>query len=258
MNTVLLSTILLSTTIMNVEADSLPYRTPWSTTDPMRSSSISQEVGEELVLRGRDEGSMVALSIVVLGNEPYTKVRAALWQLVESHWGILEDQNNLKGAIPKAPERLAGGAQRWPPLADGLAYLWGDEQVHPLDEQQLISRPYNIVKSINGSSQVLIRVSDGRALYGHDVTIIQLMRADWAREWARGGLHGIFPLPYKEERGALGVVTSTEIGLLEKLKQAMPGLVLRYFVPDPDLFVDAEKRRLFRSEVHFATTQIQK
>ena len=74
----------------------------------------------------------------------------------------------------------------------------------------------------------------------------------------RGGLHGIFPLPYKEERGAIGVVTSTEHGLLEKLKQAMPSLALRYFIPDLDLFVDAEKRRLFRSEVHSATTQIQK
>ena len=109
-------------------------------------------------------------------------------------------------------------------LADGLAYLWDDEHVHPIDEQQLISRPYNIVKSINGSSQTLIRVSDGRALYGHDLTIIQLMRADWAR----GSLHGIFPLPYKEERGAIGVVTSTEIGLLEKLKQ--PCRVLLYVI----------------------------
>ena len=186
MSTVFLSTILLAATIMNVEADSLPYRTPSSTTDPMMSSSISQEVGEQLVLRGQDERALVANSIVVLANEPYTKVRSALWQLVEAHWGILEDQANVKGAIPKAPERLAGGAQRWPLLADGLAYLWDDEHVHPIDEQQLISRPYNIVKSINGSSQTLIRVSDGRALYGHDLTIIQLMRADWgARMGAR-------------------------------------------------------------------------
>ena len=257
MSTVLLSTIL-SAVILNVEADSLPYRTPSSTTDPMMSSSISQVMKEQLIIEYQDpKGSMVARSMVVLANAPYATVRSALWQLVQRHWGVLEDQANVNGAIPKPPERLVAGFDNWPLIGDGLAFLWDDEQVHPIAEQQLISRPYNIVKSISGSSQALIRVSDASALYGHELTIIQLMRTDRAREWARGGLHGIFPLPYKEERGAV-VVTSTEIGLLEQLKQAMPGLGLRYFIPDENIPVNAEKRRQFRSAVRSATTQIHK
>src|SRR5207244_2305365 len=118
----------------------------------------------------------------------------------------------------KLPKQLGGDARDWPVLGEGLAYLWGKGPAQVASEYQLTSQPYNRVESINGFSQVAIRVSDGTNLFGQKVTILQVSRSDHAREWARShSLHGLFPLPYKEDRASLGLVTNTEAAFIEDL-----------------------------------------
>jgi hypothetical protein len=82
---------------------------------------------------------------------------------------------------------------------------------------------------LKGFSQVVIRVSDGARLFDQPVTILQVTRTDRLWEWARE-FHGVIPLPYKEERWSVGIVTSTEITLIEDLKKHIPGLGVRYFL----------------------------
>lgn len=258
MSAVFLSAYLLAATIMNVEAESLPMYVPPPWWLPSYSyaftgaSSIPREQGETLILRSTEEEAGRALSIVVLVTAEYAKVRAALLQAVNTHWGILQQHDNVTGPIPKASSRLVGGAQEWPPLGNSLVRIAEDGKTPPVGEMEVITVPYNIVESIRGSSQTLIRVSDGKDTLSQDVTLIQLMRVDRAREWARSSFHGLFPLPYKEERGSLGVITSTEIRLLESLKTSIPGVELRYFVPDLDINVNSSKRGALRSGISTA------
>lgn len=269
MSTVLLSAYVLAATVMNVEAESLPRYTPPPWWLPSYSyaftgaSSIPRELGETLVMESIGENgerraeNLPASSIVVLVTAAYAKARAALLQTVATHWGILHQHDNVTGPIPKASSRLVGGAQEWPPLGNALVRIAGDGKIPQVIEEEVLTNPYNIVESIHGSSQTLIRVSDGKSMFGQDVTLIQLMRVDWAREWARSSFHGLFPLPYKEERGSLGVITSTEIRLLESLKTAMPGVVLRYFIPYVNLNVSPSEREALRAGISTAVEQLQ-
>lgn len=120
---------------------------------------------------------------------------------------------------------------RWPILGEGLAHLAGQRSLKTVREYQLTSQPYNQIESLNSFSQVVIRVSDGSVLFDQPVTILQVTRTDRSREWARThDFHGVIPLPYKEEWWSVGIVTSTEIALIEEVKQHIPGTSIRYFV----------------------------
>lgn len=264
MSTTFLSAYLLAA-MMNVEAESLPMYIPppWWLPEPSYAftgaSSIPRELSEKLVMERTGEEAYRALSIVVLVTAEYAKVRAALLQAVTRQWGILQQHDNVTGPIPKASPRLVGGAQEWPPLGNALVKIAGDGKIPSMMEEEVLTNPYNIVESIHGSSQTLLRVSDGAGIGEHDVTLIQLMRVDWAREWAwaQFGSHPVFPLPYKKERGSLGVVTSTEIRVLESLKTSIPGAQLRYFVPDWHINVDANEREAWWLGMGAAVEQLQ-
>ncbi|SPP64041.1 hypothetical protein [Nitrospira lenta] len=260
MSATFLSAYVLAAALMNVEAESLPMYIPppWWLPEPSYAftgaSSIPRELGEKLVMERTGEDAHRALSIVVLVTAEYAKVRAALLQTVTTQWGILQQHDNVTGPIPHKSPRLVGGAQEWPPLGESLVMITEDGKTPQLIEVEVLTNPYNIVESIHGSSQTLMRVSDGKGIWGHDLTLIQLMRVDRALEWAwaQFGSHPVFPLPYKKERGSLGGVTSTEIRLLESLKTSIPGVELRYFVPDLDINVNSSKRGALRSGISTA------
>jgi hypothetical protein len=262
MSMTLASTLLFAVTVMNVEADALPYYDPPSPWWPSysyaftRGSSILREQGEKLLVMNGEPPVYGTQSVIALVNGKYGKVRDTLRDLVKERWGILTEEDNSLRLISKpSPDIIIRDALDWPMLGEGLGRLRENGALLPISEYQLTSQPYNKVRWINGRSQVVIRVSDGAPVFDTDVTILQVSRTDWAWEWARSSFHGIMPLPWKEYRAAMGIVTSTEIALIEDLKKFMPGLTIRYLVTDGFMFVDDRYGKIIRPKMQEAIEQ---
>lgn len=91
----LLSAIVLSTALMNVEADSLPYLdppSPWWPSYPYAFSggnSILREQGERLLLRETEPSGYRTYATIALVNSEYERVRDALRELVKERWGVI-------------------------------------------------------------------------------------------------------------------------------------------------------------------------
>jgi hypothetical protein len=255
MISILASAILIAAAVLNVEADFLPYYDPPSPWVPSYSyafkgaSSILREQGERLLLTDSDSPHR-ATYVIVLINRRFDEVYSELRSLVRERWGISEEHNNARGRIPTAPGQIVRADLEWPILGEGLSFLQASESAITARECQLISQRYNNVASLNGYSQAVIRVSDGAEVFQSSVTILQLTRSDWSQEWVRSGFHGLFPLPYKEERRSLGVVTSSEIALIEELKEDHPRTTIRYFVlPGP---LDPKRGQLLQKKMQEA------
>ncbi len=239
MTLTLIPAAVFAATVFNIEAESLPYFDPPPAGRPSWSyaftgaGSIPRELNEKLLLFKGESHSVTADSLIALVNQEYSLILQELRGLVAETLGIAEEYDTAKESIPEPkserPPYIGYEYPPWPPLGEGLAFIRKDSQSSPPPEYELTSQPYNKLESINGFSEVRIRVSDGRQLVGRAVTILQIRRRDYSREWARVW-HLAIPLPYKEDR-AFTVVTNTEVALIEKLKKRVPGLAVRYFVP---------------------------
>ncbi|MDE3040200.1 MAG: hypothetical protein KGJ82_06445 [Nitrospirota bacterium] len=170
------------------------------------------------------------MEVSMKSGEGHGEVYKELRKLVQERWGILEEFDNSQNPIPQPSDNIVRSDLDWPILGEGLSRLDTNRSFICPQEYQLTSRAYNQVTSINGHSQVVIRVTDAAGLLGSEAAILELTRSDWAREWARSSFHGLFPLPYKEDRASLGVVTSTEVTLIEDLKSRHLGTEIHYFV----------------------------
>lgn len=197
------------------------------------SGSIPLELGEKLLTK--ETHALGADSLVVVVNQEYAIIREQIRALVVDRHGIAEEHDTEAGPIPKPKEEQPPyqGIEYpfWPLLGDGLAVF--NDLAKPVSlpkEYELTSRPYNRIESVEGYSQLRIRVTDGNGLLGKQVTLLQIRRRDYSKERAR--LHHALPipLPYREYL-AFTVVTDTEVNIVENLKWRVPGVVIRYWVP---------------------------
>jgi hypothetical protein len=194
------------------------------------SGSIPLELGEKLLTEASG-----ADTLIVVVNGEYSAVQEQVLRLIAQEVGIAEEQSNSSGLTGKQSEQQPSFENeyptQWPPLGVGLSIF--SDVAHHFNrprEYQLTSRPYNQLKDIEGYSEVRIRVTDGKELLGKDVTILQIGRRDYSMERAR--FHHSMPIPlWYKERHVFTVVTDTEVMLIEKLKQRIHGLVIRYIVP---------------------------
>lgn len=231
--------LLLPGALLNVDATQLSYFDPQGSDRTDLSyrrhgaGSIPRELGEKLLTQ--ETHALGADSLIVIANQEYSILQRHLRALLEERWGIAEEYDSAAGAIPKPKEErspyLGVEYPAWPPLGEGLS-VFNDiaKQDGSPREYQLTSKPYNRLESFEGYSEVRIRITDGKSLLGKDVTIFQVRRRDYSKERARLHHSIPIPLPYKEYL-AFTVVTDTEVALIEQLKQRIPGLVVRYFVP---------------------------
>ena len=197
------------------------------------SGSIPLELGEKLLTK--ETHALGADSLVVVVNQEYSSIREQIRALVADRYGIANEHDNEAGPIPRPREEQFPyqGIEYplWPPLGDGLAAF--NDLAKPVSlpkEYELTSWPYNRIESVEGYSQLRIRVTDGNGLLGKRVTIFQIRRRDYSKERAR--LHHALPipLPYREYV-AFTVVTDTEVSIVENLKLRAPGVIVRYWVP---------------------------
>src|SRR5581483_8482873 len=138
-------------------------------------------------------------------------------------------QNGEDSLIPGKPlerEPYLGWDHPWPGLGAGLSALLSDRG--RAREYEITTKPYHILDDEKGFSQLRIRISDGMALFGGNITILQLRRRDFSWEWA--SYHPLV-FPWKTPR-AHTLVTNTEVELVEELKKRNAKLATRYFAPN--------------------------
>jgi len=233
--------LLAGSPLLSFDAAELPYFNPQGSDRTSLnylyrgSGSIPRELGEKLLTQ--ETQAIGSDTLIVLVNGEYTAVQEQVRRLIAQEAGIAEEQNNSPGLTGKHPEQQPSYLEneyptKWPPLGVGLSIF--SDVAHHFNhprEYQLTSRPYNQIEAIDGYSEVRIRVTDGKELLGEDVTILQIGRRDYSMERARLHHSISIPLWYKERR-VFTVVTDTEVTLIEKLKQGIHGLTIRYFVPN--------------------------
>jgi hypothetical protein len=142
----LISAILLSTAVMNVEVDALPYLAPPSPWWPSYSyvlkggDSILREQGEKLLMNAALSEPHKIPSVIVLVNGEYEKVRDAVRGLVEARWGIVDEHEDATGHIRMTPAtREILHLEIWPTLLEGLRGISGPASTTPAREYQLTS-----------------------------------------------------------------------------------------------------------------------
>jgi hypothetical protein len=238
-STVLLMFVLAGSPVLSYDATELPYFDPQGSERTALSyrshgsGSIPRELGEKVLTEEIHEFG--AKYLIALVSREYALVQEQLRLLVRERIGVAEEYDRSAGPIPKPIEERPpySGVEYpvWPPLGEELS-LFNDlaKDVHPPQEFQLTTQPYNRLESVEGFSEARIRISDGETLLGKNVTILQINRRDYSKERARFNHAMPIPLPYKEN-SAFTVVTDTEVALIESLRQRVPGLIIRYFLP---------------------------
>ncbi|MBU6435443.1 MAG: hypothetical protein KJS98_19205, partial [Nitrospirae bacterium] len=109
-------------------------------------------------------------------GEGHGEVYKELRKLVQERWGILEEFDNSQNPIPQPSDNIVRSDLDWPILGEGLSRLDTNRSFICPQEYQLTSRAYNQVTSINGHSQVVIRVTDAAGLLGSEAAILELTR----------------------------------------------------------------------------------
>jgi hypothetical protein len=238
--------ILFAASTIYTDASSLPYFNPqgdersWWNYAWMGLGSIPRELGEK-VLRDEQASALYAVNLVILVNAEYTFVLNELRNVLSDKMGIAREMDGVHGNLGErhpwkktTRERFDGAA--WPPLGVGLvAFQSLGMRFDPPIESVLMSRPYNRTEKVTGFSELSLRISDGRGVFGKTVTVIQMTRHDSSKEWFKLGHLGLppIPLPFKVQEDR-NLVTDTEIALIEQLKNRLPtSPAVRYFVPYP-------------------------
>lgn len=230
--------------VFNVDVTGLPYFDP-----PARNRSelvyrrhgggaIPRKFREKILLH--EDKRYAADTLIVLVNRDFIAVRDALRGLIQTKMGIAEEDDNSTVPLLNDPEpqtveeghRTSWG-QSWPLLGSGFSAFEGVHFVRPPREYRVMSRSYNELKSVQGRSELRIQAAEGKELFEKDVTVLQLRRRDYSREWARDAhvFGGAIAFPWKENEKFF-LITSTEVGLMQKLRDLLPGSNFRYFIPE--------------------------
>jgi hypothetical protein len=261
--------IVLVAAALNVDAASLPYFDPQGEERTSRAyalkgaGSIPRELNEKVLLQDQS-APLSAHSLVVLVNKEYSIVVEKIHALVVEKMGIAEEHDNKSGVIPKPkdnrPPYVGTEWPPWPPLGEGLAsFSVGTESVGHPDEYQLTSQLTERLKTVSGFSEVRIRVTDAKGLLNRNVTILQIRRRDYSLDSDYSHIAGI---PLGKKKMASTLVTNSEVVLIEKLKELLPGLAIRYFVSHVDKLwppppANEEEKRVVLESMRAAAEQFE-
>lgn len=243
------SFILVAASMIHTDTSSLPYfnpqgseRSSWNYT-VMGLGSIPLELGEKVLIDEHYPELRVS-NVIILINREYKLVRDELRSLVSEKMGVAREiegsyvrLGEMHPWMKTTREHFDGAA--WPPMGEGLVGFQAlDMQFGPPIEYELMSQPYNQTDRVSGFSELYVRISDARELFGKNVTLIQLRRRDHSKEWFRlghlGFVNSAIPLPFKKYWD-FDLVTDTEVSLIEQLKKRVQNTSVLYFLPYPGL-----------------------
>ena len=225
---------ILLTALINVAASSLFLFDPKEDVKRARrvigGSAIPLEKGEKMVVYAPKNNR--ATSVVILVNSTYERVERELRNVVSEKIGIVSEGqigDRDEGIFPEKEPRPKGLLRI---LLFGRGFIEfraiGVRLAQP-KEYQLKSRKYNEVKELDGSSELRLRMTDGKVLFGKDCALIVMSRIDRSKQYLR---YYDIPLPPKQLVED-DLVTDTEIKLIENVAGRLGDVRPHYFVPYP-------------------------
>lgn len=222
---------------LNLGAMSITYFDPKENEEDFKKeiggSAILLETGEKIVLY--PQYRLRAISLVTLVGANYERTLKELRDIVSNKYGIAaqgefsEQQSDLKQSGSQIDE------PKWPygPLLGKGFVEFRKIGVHieRPKEYWIKTKRYNEIEKLSGYSELELRMTNGKAFFGKECTLIAIRRTDHSREWMRHFQLGI-PLPFKwpvEE----DVVTDSEVRLVEDLIARTGNARAQHFIPYP-------------------------
>ena len=174
-------------------------------------------------------------AVVVVINQPFEIARHEIQEIIKEKFGI-ETEEYISGDIKIVGDQAAIWDEPpdgpWPTFGDGFSrFSVLTDKFHRPQEHRIKTSQYNQREGQTSHSILDMRIADGSILIGKQYSIILMRRTDYSKEWATLGRWPI-PLPFKMARTHY-LITDTEISLIEKLIERIPGAKWLYFVPYP-------------------------
>lgn len=225
---------LLLMTLLSFTSDSLNFVDPKDNEKRARrvwgAQAIPLANGEKLLTF--DPEFNRASQVVVLINAPYDSAKKRVHEFVAKRLGIATEGEFLNqniGIFREGEPRSKGMFRK---LLFGNGFVDFENigiRVRQPKEYQIKSNRYNHVESISGTSELRLRLADGRSLFGRPCALMVVYRVDRSRQYGR---YYDIPLPLIVSVED-DLVTNTEIAFIEELASTISNVKPRYFVPYP-------------------------
>lgn len=203
------------------------------------------ETGEKVLLK---KNGYSAKSIVYLINGKYETVRDDMRKIVESKMGIASENEMVTNEYIKSLS--TGDAE-----VDSIRRREFDQldaigiRIDRFRQDKIETNKYNEIKKFRAYSLLVVKIIDGRDVFNKECTLIVMTRTDYWRDWGREHHTGLW-VPIKVSTHD-EVVTDTETGMAEELRERMGIRGLKYFIPRSQYYplTDVDMMRAIKEEV---------
>lgn len=236
MRRIILATLII-VSFLTMNAAALVYLDPKADEKEAKkhlASSLVRHTGERVLMYEGREMNLPAISVLALARGPYKEWSNALRKVLSQRFGIVSEGEAVARSArdPASADQMLHQYPDGPLLGEGFVGFQAlGVRVEQPEEYRIHTARYNQIEAISGYSELEVRLTDGRKLFGKDSTVIVLRRTDHSREWYRHFQLGI-PLPFKHDV-AEDLVTSTEIDIVDSVKHEQRDGRVEYFVPYP-------------------------
>jgi len=205
------------------------------------------ETGEKLLLK---KNGYLAESIVYLINGNYETVRDEMRKIVAGKMGIASENETVTNEYIKSLSTLTRDAE-----LESIRRREFNElntmgiKIGKFRQYKMETNKYNKIKKYSAYSVLVVKIIDGRDVFNKECTLIVMTRTDHWRDWAREHNTNIW-IPIKGW-GEKEVITNTEIGMAEELKDRIEIKDLKYFIPESKYFplLNVDMMKAIKEEV---------
>ncbi|HMS86479.1 MAG TPA: hypothetical protein PKD12_22835 [Nitrospira sp.] len=214
--------ILADVTALFAQSTPLRYFEPAEYRALSQSSSLPFRFGER-VIRAPEEGEPRPLpGLLAFVPAPYQDVRDRMRSHIRGQLGESQYSEELHNDLVEYKEDAGEDKDGFYKAREEKSrLLLESDSIHvsPYHESKIVTSPYNAAWWRPSSSQTVLRIIDGRDLFGTVSTLVVIMRTD--KELRVGFLHGLsIPVPAVGIRDG-SLVTDKEVGWVDHVTKEL-------------------------------------